>query len=127
MAQLTARGEVTGIHQVTNVDVRRGTLWNFGVREDSEVERAARFGEEAIPLPMSIVVPENEELPISHGDRVEVAGYTSVRQGTTYAFISARTTMNGVKVTHKAAPADDADDNADAAAPTDAKGDPIPF
>jgi hypothetical protein len=136
MAQLTLTGEVIAINDVPSVNVGVGrTLKNFDVLEDDEVARAARarqsgFGnKDAVPFPMSITVEEDPDDPadafvIEEGDRVEVVGWTSTRQGHTYAFISARTKVEDITVTHKAAPQAEA---ADGETPKDANGDDIPF
>ena len=136
MAQINLTGEVISINDVPGVNVGPGrTLKNFDVMEDDEVARAARarqtgFGDpNAIPFPMSITVEDDPDDPsqafvVEEGDRVEIEGWTSTRQGHTYAFISARTKVEDITVTHKAAPQAEA---ADGETPKDANGDDIPF
>jgi hypothetical protein len=136
MAQITLTGEIVSINDVPGVDVGPGrTLKNFDVLEDDEVARAARarqsgFGNpEPVAFPMSITVEdepdeESKEFVVEEGDRVEVVGWTSTRQGHTYAFISARTKVEDITVTHKAAPQAPA---AEAEVPKDADGNDIPF
>ena len=136
MATITLTGEVVSIQDVPGVNVGVGrTLKNFDVLEDDEVARAARarqsgFGsKDAVAFPMSITVedaPDDEAkaFTIEEGDRVEIAGWTSTRQGTTYAFISARTKVEDITVTHKAAPRPAAPDGE---TPKDADSNDIPF
>jgi hypothetical protein len=136
MAQITLTGEIVSINDVPGVSVGIGrTLKNFDVLEDDEVARAARarqsgFGNpDPVPFPMSITVEDNPDDPaqafvVEDGDRVEIAGWTSTRQGHTYAFISARTKVEDITVTHKAAPQAPA---SEAEVPKDADGNTIPF
>ena len=136
MAELTLTGEIVSINDVPGVNVGPGrTLKNIEVLEDDEVSRAARArqtghgNQDAVPFPLSIRLEDNPDDPAKafvaeEGDRVQVAGWTSTRQGTTYSFISARTSVEKMTVTHKAAPQAAAPEGD---GPTDADGETIPF
>ena len=139
MAELTLSGEVVSINDVPGVNVGPGrTLKNLAVLEDDEVSRAARarqtgFGNKtAVPFPLSITVEDEPDAParaftVEEGDRVRVAGWTATRQGDTYSFVSARTSVEKMTVTHKAAPKAEAPEESEDEAPTDADGNTIPF
>ena len=140
MATINLIGEIASMSEVPGVNVGIGrTLWNIDILEDDEKARASLALEPGyqkdatpVPHPLSVTTDEGEELGLGMGDRVEVAAHSRCRQGTSFAFISARAIPANIVVTHKAATPSPAATKAATtpAAPTQLKdkdGNDIPF